>query len=377
MPPIEFTRPWLTGSEAAYVQRVLESGRLYGRGEFNARCEACLIEYTGSPALLTPSCTHALELAAMTLEIRPGDEVILPSFTFVSTANAFVLRGAVPVFVDIRPDTLNLDETRIEEAVSERTRAIVPMHYAGVSCDMTAILAIARRLEIAVVEDAAHGIDCRYRGQPLGSIGDLGCLSFGGQKNVTCGEGGTLLVNDDRLMARAEIAHDKGTNRAQFARGDVDHYSWVGVGSSLRPSEVTAALLLAQLEHVADISHRRRHIWNLYREGLTSLAASGDLQLPVVPSECEHSGHLFYVLLARADQRRDFLAQLKSRQIEALFHYVPLHSSLAGRRYGRVGSSMSVTEDIADRLVRLPLHTGMTDPDVEYVVDAVTDAVAA
>ena len=373
---IPFTRPWRTGRELPYIEQALESGNLFGAGQFNTRCMAWLQEYAAVPtALTTPSGTHALELAALALELEAGDEVIMPSFTFVSTANAVALRGAVPVFVDIRPDTLNLDERLVEQAITDRTRAIIPVHYAGVSCEMDAILPLARERNVAVLEDAAHAIGCRYRGLVLGAIGDLGCLSFDGQKNVTCGEGGALLVNDRTLLDRALNLQAKGTNRSEFLRGEVDRYEWVKLGSSFLPSEITAAFLAAQLESTEEINARRLHIWELYHRGLSPLQDSERLSLPTVPAECEHNGHLFYVLLCDPTHRPACLETLRARGVEALSHYEPLHSSPAGRRFGRVAGSMSATDATTARLLRLPLHPGLSDDDVAYVVEALHDAV--
>jgi dTDP-4-amino-4,6-dideoxygalactose transaminase len=372
---IRFTRPWQAGRELAYIEQAVESGQLFGAGPFNEHCVAWLREYAQVPAALTtPSGTHALELAALVLGLETGDEVIMPSFTFVSTANAVALRGAVPVFVDIRPDTLNLDERLIEQALSTRTRAIMPVHYAGVSCEMDAILEIARDRDIAVVEDAAHGIGCRYRGRVLGTMGDLGCLSFDGQKNVTCGEGGALFISDEALVDRVLNVQAKGTNRSEFLRGEVKRYEWVELGSSFMPSEIAAAFLAAQLERTEEINTRRRHIWELYSRGLAGLEATGRLTLPTVPVGCEHNGHLFYVLLEQHIERTTCLATLKSRGVEALSHYVPLHSSPAGRRLGRIAGPMPVTDASAERLVRLPIHQGLSDDDIAYVIEALHDA---
>jgi dTDP-4-amino-4,6-dideoxygalactose transaminase len=372
---IRFAQPWQTGRELTYIEQVVECGRLFGSGQFNERCAEWLARYAETPAALTtPSGTDALELAALVLGLTPGDEVIMPSFTFVSTASAVALRGAVPVFVDIRADTLNLDEGQIEQALSERTRAIAPVHYAGVSCEMDAILEIARDREIAIVEDAAHAIGCHYHGRVLGTMGDLGCLSFDGQKNVTCGEGGALLVGNEALVDRALNLQAKGTNRSEFLRGKVDRYEWVELGSSFLPSEITAAFLAAQLESTEEINTRRRHLWDLYRRELGELESAGQLRLPVVPAGCLHNGHLFYVLLEDATRRTACLQSLRARGIEALSHYVPLHSSPAGRRLGRVAGAMSVTDGAAARLIRLPLHLGLSDEDIAYIVEGLSDA---
>jgi dTDP-4-amino-4,6-dideoxygalactose transaminase len=371
---IRITGTWHTGRELANIERAMESGQLFGEGHFNKSCAAWLREHTGATAaLMTPSGTHALELAAFALGLLPEDEVIMPSFTFVSTANAVALRGAVPVFVDVRTDTLNIDEHLIEQAITDRTRAIVPVHYAGVSCEMDAIMQTAREHGLAVIEDAAHALGCRYHGRSLGTIGDMGCLSFDGQKNVTCGEGGALLIDDRVLADRALDVQAKGTNRAEFLRGEVDRYEWTGLGSSLLPSEITAAYLAAQLESTEEVNERRRHNWDLYYRELEGLQSSGHLTLPTVPTGCEHNGHIFYVLLRDATLRPDCLRALQARGIEAMSHFVPLHSSPAGRRLGRVAGAMTVTDSIAGRLVRLPLHAGVTDEDIAYVVQAMYD----
>jgi dTDP-4-amino-4,6-dideoxygalactose transaminase len=372
---IRFTSTWRSGRELANIEQVLDGGPLFGAGPFNERCAAWLRDYTGvSTALTTPSGTHALELAALILALEPGEEVIVPSFTFVSTANAVALRGAVPVFVDIRADTLNLDERLIEQAISERTRAVVPVHYAGIGCEMDAILQIAHAAEIAVVEDAAHAIGCRYRGRVLGTIGDLGCLSFDGQKNVTCGEGGALLLGDETLADRAQNLREKGTNRAEFLRGEVNGYEWTDLGSSFIPSEIAAAFLAAQLESVDEINARRRQIWELYHRDLQGLQSAGLLRLPSVPEGCEHNGHLFYVLLEDATRRQACLRALAARGIEANWHYVPLHSSSAGRRLGRTAGAMTVTDAVAASQIRLPIHPALSDDDVAYVIEALHDA---
>jgi dTDP-4-amino-4,6-dideoxygalactose transaminase len=372
---IQFTRPWVTGRELAYIEQAIESGCVFGNGPFNRRCAAWLREHTGAAsALTTPSGTHSLELAALVLGLEVGDEVVMPSFTFVSTANAIALRGAVPVFVDIRADTLNIDEHQIEQAISDRTRAIVPVHYAGVSCEMDTIMQIASDRDIAVIEDAAHAIGCSYRGRVLGTIGDLGCLSFDGQKNVTSGEGGALLLKDSALADMALNVQAKGTNRAEFLRGEVDCYEWVGLGSSFLPSEITAAFLAAQLESAEEVNERRRHNWELYRHQLSGLHSAGRITLPNVPAGCEHNGHLFYVLLDDPARRPECLDTLKRAGIEAPWHYVPLHRSPAGRRLGRIAGSMAVTESSAARLIRLPMHLGLSDDDIAYVVEALHDA---
>jgi dTDP-4-amino-4,6-dideoxygalactose transaminase len=375
---IPFNWPYLTGRELAYIREAHESGRLAGDGPFTLRCHGWLEESTGcSKALLTHSCTAALEMAAMLLGVKAGDEVIMPSYTFVSTANAFVLRGGVPVFVDIRADTLNLDEKLIEAAVTPRTRAIVVVHYAGVGCDMEAILAIARRRGLAVVEDAAHGLLATRHGRALGSIGDLGAYSFHETKNVTCGEGGALLVNDASLAARAEVIREKGTDRGRFFRGEVDKYTWQDMGSSYLPGELVAAFLWAQLEKATEITARRLEAWQRYDDLMQSLERRGALRRPIVPDGCRHSGHMYYVLLAPEVNRDRALSRLRQAGIGAVFHYVPLHDSPAGRRFGRPHGTLAVTQALSERLVRLPLWVGLTAAQQERVVEELERAVAA
>ena len=368
---IPFNRPYMAGRELEYIRQAHANGRLAGDGAFTKRCSTWLQRATGCErALLTHSCTGALELAALLLDIRPGDEIIMPSFTFVSTANAFVLRGAVPVFVDVRSDTLNIDERGIEAAVTPRTRAIAVVHYAGVACEMDAILEIAARHRLAVVEDAAQAVLASYRGRPLGAIGDLGTLSFHETKNVLSGEGGALLLRDAALVARAEILWEKGTNRSSFFRGEVDKYTWVDIGSSFLPGELIAAFLCAQLEQAEVVTERRRAVWERYYAGFADLERAGRARRPVVPPHCGHNGHLFYLLLPDEAARARTIAALANRGIGAHFHYVPLHSSPAGRRYGRACGSLDATDDAAARLVRLPLW-----PGIEEVLDEVIDAV--
>lgn len=373
---IPYNRPHLTGREFAYITEAVEAGQLAGNGRFTRRCQQWLEERIGCrEALLTHSCTAALEMAALLLDIKPGDEVIMPSFTFVSTANAFVLRGATPVFVDIRPDTLNLDETRIEAAVTPRTKAIVVVHYAGVACEMDAILAIARQHGLAVVEDAAQGLLASYRRRPLGSFGDLAAISFHETKNVTCGEGGALLINHDRYRERARVLWEKGTNRWQFMRGEVSRYTWIDVGSSFLPGELVAAFLWAQLEHADEITSKRLALWERYYIGCEGLEPLGVCR-PVVPEDAVHNAHLFYLLCPAALSRAELLEELNRKGVNAVFHYVPLHASDAGRRYGRVAGTMEVTDDRSSRLIRLPLWVGMTEAQVTTVMERVTEAIA-
>jgi len=371
---IPFNKPYMTGRELWLISQAHAAGHLSGDGRFTRQCHEWLQASTGCrKALLTHSCTAALEMCALLLDLQPGDEVIMPSFTFVSTANAFVLRGAVPVFVDIRRDTLNIDEALVEAAITPRTKAICVVHYAGVSCEMDAIMAIAQRHGLAVVEDAAQGIFSTYRGKPLGTFGGLGTLSFHETKNVISGEGGALLVNDEALVERAEIIREKGTNRSQFFRGQVDKYTWVDVGSSYLPGEIIAAFLAAQFEEDDDIMGRRMALWERYHAWAAPLEAEGSLRRPVVPPHCTHNAHMYYLLLPSLEARTHFIDSLKQKDIGAVFHYVPLHSSPAGQRYARVAGSMDVTDDITDRLVRLPLWVGLDDR-LDEVLDAATNA---
>jgi dTDP-4-amino-4,6-dideoxygalactose transaminase len=370
---IPFNKPFTVADELANIGSAVRQGHIAGDGPYTRLCHEWLERNLGTrKALLTHSCTAALEMSAILCDLAPGDEVILPSFTFVSTANAFVLRGAVPVFVDIRPDTLNLDERLIEAAITPRTRAIVPVHYAGVACEMDAIMQIAERYALIVAEDAAQGILAEYRGRKLGSIGHLGCLSFHETKNVISGEGGALLVNDERFVERAEIVREKGTNRSKFFRGEVDKYTWVDIGSSYLPSELIGAFLWAQLNHAAEITAKRRALCAAYCAGLAGLEASGRLVLPrPAPDAALANGHMFYVLARDLAERTALIQHLKARGIYAVFHYVPLHSSPAGLRFGRASGTLVVTDDVASRLVRLPLYYELTESEVGEVVDAV------
>jgi dTDP-4-amino-4,6-dideoxygalactose transaminase len=379
MDSIRFNRPYTVGSEFACIQQAIENGHLSGNGQFSSWCQEWLEQKTGAArVLLTPSCTAALEMAAILSEVGPGDEVIMPSYTFVSTANAFVLRGATPVWVDVREDTLNLDERLVEEAISGSTRAIVPVHYAGVGCDMDALIDLARRRRLLVIEDAAQGVMATYGpdSRALGAIGQLGALSFHETKNVTCGEGGALLVNDASWIDRAEVLQEKGTNRQQFFRGAVDKYSWVDVGSSFLLSEVGAAFLWAQMQYAKPITDRRLEIWNTYYQAFAPLEETGLVRRPIVPGSCTHNAHMFYLLVSDLAARDALIASLAARNIHAVFHYVPLHSSPAGRRFGRPGGDLSVTDDVSDRLVRLPLWPGLDEEAVSRVVDGVYASVA-
>jgi dTDP-4-amino-4,6-dideoxygalactose transaminase len=370
---IPFNRPYAVGTELEYIRLALENRRLSGNGPFTARCRQWLEKRTGARrAVLTTSCTTALELGALLADVQPGDEVIMPSFTFVSTANAFVLRGAVPVFVDLRADTLNLDETQVEAAITERTRALVVVHYAGVACEMDPIGALARRHGLLVVEDAAQGLMAAYRGRPLGSFGHLAAMSFHETKNLTSGEGGALLVNEPRWAERAEIVSEKGTDRARFFRREVDRYTWVDLGSSYLPSEITAAFLWAQLEEAERITRERLRIWSLYHAALADLERAGRLRRPVIPPHCDHNAHLYYVLAPDLTSRDGLIRALARCGIQALFHYVPLHSSPAGRRFGRALGDLPRTRAASDRLIRLPLWIGMGEAEVGRVVAEIT-----
>ncbi|MCG3173140.1 MAG: dTDP-4-amino-4,6-dideoxygalactose transaminase [Myxococcota bacterium] len=373
---IPFNRPYMTGKELDYIAQAHSGNMLAGDGPFTRRCHRWIEEYSGSrKALLTHSCTAALEMAALLLDIQPGDEVIMPSFTFVSTANAFVLRGGVPVFVDIREDTLNLDERLIEDAITPRTRAIVPVHYAGVPCEMDAIMEIARRRGLKVVEDAAQGVMSSYQNQSLGSIGDLGAFSFHETKNVISGEGGALLVNDGAYSLRAEIIREKGTDRSRFFRGEVDKYTWQEVGSSFLPGELIAAFLWAQLEEARSITARRMEIWNRYHQLLAPLEEQGVLRRPIIPHGCRHNAHMYYVLLTEETDRQAVLAEMKTRGVQCVFHYVPLHSSPGGRRYGRAHGAMEMTGRLSGRLIRLPLWIGLTAGQQERIAQSLSAAI--
>jgi dTDP-4-amino-4,6-dideoxygalactose transaminase len=376
MSHIPFNRAYSGGAGIEHIRTAVDNASIAADGEFSRRCREWLIERTGSRgALLTPSCTAALELSALLLDVEPGDEVIMPSYTFVTTATAFVLRYCTPVFVDIRPDTLNLDEALLDQAIGPRTKAIVPVHYASVGCEMDEIMSIAHSRGLRVVEDAAHALLATYRERPLGSIGDLGTLSFHETKNVTCGEGGALLVNDPALVDRAEIIKDKGTNRARFFKGQVDKYTWVDIGSSYGLSDLAAAFLWGQLELCEAITAQRQQIWRRYHDAFAELEDEGRVRRPHVPEHCRPNGHLYYLLLTDETERDRVIATLADVSINAVFHYVPLHSSPAGQRYGRVAGHMSVTDDISARLVRLPIWADMSDTDVDRVISTPIDAV--
>ncbi|HSW68665.1 MAG TPA: dTDP-4-amino-4,6-dideoxygalactose transaminase [Gammaproteobacteria bacterium] len=365
---IPFNKPFLTGREIQYINEAHLSGKLSGNGAFTERCETWLENKMGcQKALLTHSCTAALEMAAILLDIKSGDEIIMPAYTFVSTANAFALRGGIPVFVDIRPDTLNIDETKIEAAITPKTRAIVPVHYAGVGCDMDVIMAIAKKHQLFVIEDAAHGIMSTYKNRMLGSIGHMGTYSFHETKNIMSGEGGALLVNDSQFLERAEILREKGTNRTQFFRGETNKYTWMDVGSSFLPSELTAAFLWAQMEEAENITDHRLSLWNVYHAAFKDLAEKNNFRRPIVPLECQHNAHMYYLLLPTLAKRTEFMMHLKNQGINTVFHYVPLHQSPAGRLYSRTDNELTITMDLADRIVRLPLWLGMEEL-MEYIV---------
>jgi dTDP-4-amino-4,6-dideoxygalactose transaminase len=375
---VPFNRPTLAGSEYEYIVQALSHGHLSADGPFGKRSEAWLERQTGARrALATHSATAALEMAALLLDIEPGDEVVMPSFTFVSTANAFVLRGAVPVFVDINPSTLNLDESLVEDALTERTRAIVAVHYAGVPCEMDSLLELARPRGIALIEDAAQALGSQYRGRPAGGLGDLAALSFHETKNVISGEGGALLISREDLVERAIVLRDKGTDRGRFFRGLVDKYSWVDLGSSFGLSELNAAFLWAQLEHADRLTEDRLRTWRLYHEAFAGLEADGLVRRPIVPPHIEHNGHLYYLLLPNLERRTALIEELERRGINAVFHYVPLHSSPAGRRYGRTSGQLPNTDAAGEGLVRLPLWAGLLEEDVLRVVECVRDAVTS
>jgi len=371
---ISFNYSPYVGQEIEYITEAIESHKISGDGRFTKKCNDWLKHETGSSGcLLTTSCTHATEMAALLCGIKPGDEVIMPSYTFVSTADAFVLRGATAVFVDIRPDTMNIDEKLIEDAVTDRTRAIVPVHYAGVSCEMDTIMEIAERHGLRVIEDAAQGISSTYRGRMLGAIGDYGCYSFHETKNLSMGEGGALLVRNPEDMERAEIIREKGTNRSKFFRGEIDKYTWVDAGSSYLPSELNAAYLYAQLMEIKKIQTDRMKSWKLYYKLLKPLQEKGFIELPVIPPECEHNAHMFYIKAKDLEERTALLKHLKENGIGAVFHYIPLHSAPAGRKYGRFHGEDRYTTRESERLLRLPMWYGLKEEMIETAVEAIWD----
>ena len=370
---IKFNIPPYIGTEQEYIARAISGGKLSGDGSFTKRCSDWLEHKTGAArAMLTTSCTHATEMAALLAGIKPGDEVIMPSYTFVSTADAFVLRGAKAVFVDIRPDTMNIDETLVEAAVTNKTKAIVPVHYAGVSCEMNKIMDIAKEHGLAVIEDAAQGMMCEYNGQALGTIGDLGCYSFHDTKNYTMGEGGCLLVNHPADIEPAEIIREKGTNRSKFFRGQIDKYTWVEAGSSYLPSELNAAYLYAQLEEADRIYDDRMSSWETYRRYLTDLEKAGYIQLPVIPEGCRHNAHMFYIKCRDLDERSALISCLREHEIASAFHYIPLHSSPAGKKYGRFCGEDRYTTSESQRLLRLPMYYGLSEDDIIRICEVIT-----
>ena len=371
---VDFNRPVVVGNELIYIQQAIENGHLSGDGIFTRKCNELLERELPVPkALLTTSCTHALEMAALLLDIHSGDEVILPDFTFVSTVNAFVLRGARPVFVDIRPDTLNLDESKLEVAITPRTKAILPVHYAGVACEMDVILSLANQHQVAVVEDNAHGLFAKYRGRHLGTFGAMAAQSFHETKNFTSGEGGALLINDPHLIERAEIIREKGTDRSRFFRGQVDKYTWVDLGSSYLPSELLAAFLFAQLEQKVKIQKHRKLVWEIYMTGLDPWSKTHEVRLPFVPEHYEQSYHMFYLLMPNLDLRQKMIGYLREKGIYSVFHYLPLHLSEMGRKFGGKTGDCPVTERVSDQLIRLPFHNGLTSSEQELVIEAIRE----
>ncbi len=370
---IDFNRPSQIGNEMQYIEQAISSGHISGDGVFTKKCHALLEKDLGIPrVLLTTSCTHALEMTAILLEIKPGDEVIVPSFTFVSTVNAFVLRGAKPIFIDCREDTLNLDESKLDSLITPLTKAIVPVHYAGVGCEMDRILDIAQSHSIPIVEDNAHGLFGKYKGKNLGTFGTFAAQSFHETKNFTSGEGGALLINDEKYIDDAEIIREKGTDRSRFFRGQVDKYGWVKCGSSYLPSDILAAFLYAQLEKWQLIQKKRQQIWEFYFQNLSKWAEENNVRLPVIPGHCEQSFHMFYLLLPNLDIRTRFIAYLKSKEVQSVFHYLPLHLSLMGRSYGGKQGDCPVTERISDQLTRLPMFFDLTNNQLEQIIDTVT-----
>ena len=368
---ISFNYPCRIGDELNYITDALERGHVSGDGYYTKRCNEWFLNKLDRKILLTTSCTSALEMMGILLDLNSGDEVIMPSYTFVSTANAFVLRGAVPVFVDIRPDTLNIDENLVEQAITDKTKAIVAVHYAGVGCEMDKLKAIAKKHNLYLLEDAAQGFDSEYKGQKLGTIGDLGTYSFHETKNVISGEGGCLIINNDSFSERAEIIREKGTNRSKFFRGQVDKYTWVDVGSSYLPSDMIAAYLYAQLDNSEKIQAKRIYIWNKYNEFFKKYEDLGLIRRPIIPAECKHNAHIYYVLFNDLETRTKFISYLKENNIQTVFHYIPLHSAPAGLKYCRTAGSMEVTNRVSDCLVRMPMYYDLTDEDLQYTMDIV------
>lgn len=373
-----FNVPPFTGNEMKYIKEAVDAEKICGDGQFTKKCNQWIEEKTGTKkALLTTSCTHATELAALLTNVKPGDEVIMPSFTFVSTADAFVLRGAVPVFVDIRPDTMNIDEKKIEAAITEKTVGIVPVHYAGVSCEMDTIMEIAKRYKLWVIEDAAQGIMSTYKGKALGAIGDFGCFSFHETKNYSMGEGGAILIQDEKYIEEAEIIREKGTNRSKFFRGQIDKYTWVNYGSSYLPSDMNAAYLWAQLEVAEEINEKRLTCWNRYYENLKELEDAGKIALPTIPEGCVHNAHMFYLKAKDLEERTAFIEFMKKKDILTVFHYIPLHSAPAGVKFGRFSGVDEYTTKESERLVRLPMYYSLSLEEVDYISDAVKEFYAA
>jgi dTDP-4-amino-4,6-dideoxygalactose transaminase len=371
---IPFNRPYMTGRELWLISQAHNSGQLSGDGLFTKKCHDWLEKYLNChKALLTHSCTAALEMTAILADLMPGDEVIMPSYTFVSTANAFVLRGAIPVFVDIHPHTLNLDETLVESAITSKTRAIVAVHYAGVGCNMEALRFLAEKYNLILVEDAAQAMLSTYNDRPLGSYGHLACFSFHETKNIISGEGGALIINDEKFVKRAEVIREKGTNRSQFFRGQVDKYTWIDVGSSFLPGEIVAAFLYAQLEEASNIINQRVSIWNYYHSLLGSIEQTGKLRRPIIPDLCKHNGHMYYILVEDLETRTAMIKFLKEKGINSVFHYVPLHDSPAGTLFGRINGELHYTNSLPNRLLRLPLFPDLTFTQVEYIVDSIGD----
>ena len=371
---IGFNVPPYIGTEMKYIEEAVAKNHICGDGPFTKRCNTWLEKKTGTAkALLTTSCTHATEMAALLADIKEGDEIIMPSYTFVSTADAFVLRGAVPVFVDIRPDTMNIDETKIEDAITEKTKAIVPVHYAGVSCEMDKIMELAEKYHLTVIEDAAQGIMSTYKGRALGTIGDYGCFSFHETKNYSMGEGGALLIRDPKNVERAEIIREKGTNRAKFFRGQIDKYTWVDAGSSYLPGDMNAAYLMAQLDAADVIFDDRMRSWNLYYELLKPLADAGKIELPYIPEHCTHNAHMFYVKAKNLEERTKLIDYLKENGVQAVFHYIPLHTAPAGQRFGRFHGEDVYTTKESERLMRLPMYYGLKEEEVRYVASKIIE----
>lgn len=372
MKTIPFNQPFTIDKEFAYMQDAIKGGIIRGDGIYTKKCHHFLESYLpAKKVLLTHSCTAALEMAAILADIKQGDEVIMPSYTFVSTANAFVLRGGVPVFVDIRSDTKNINENLIESAITDKTKAIIPVHYAGVSCDMDKIMQIAKRHNLIVIEDAAQGVSSTYKGQKLGTIGDIGCFSFHETKNVISGEGGAIIINNDKFIQRAEIIREKGTNRSLFFRGEVDKYTWVDIGSSYLPSDIIAAFLYAQLENIDKINGKRLEIWGEYHQFFETYEKMGLIKRPIIPTDCTHNAHMYYILFESLQKRSEFIAYLKENGINPVFHYIPLHSSPAGMKFAKTMGDMSITNQVADTLVRMPLYYGLRDYDVQKIKSVV------